>query len=322
MTSEEIMQPVREDLKEFETYLGQTMKSEIPLLDKVTHYLVKRKGKQVRPIFVFLSCRLFQPVNQKALDAAALVELLHTATLVHDDVVDDANERRGYFSLNALWKNKIAVLVGDYMLSRILLLSLEKNNTDLLEIIARSVREMSEGELLQIEKARKLDITEEVYFEVIRKKTASLISTCCEAGCLASGEVEQRERLRKFGELVGLAFQIKDDIFDYGSSSEIGKPTGNDIREQKLTLPMIYTLDHASTTEQRELRYIIKNRYNEEKYIRRAMELVIQNGGLTYAQQRMVSLGEEAKKMLEPLENNEAKTALIGLVDYTMQRTK
>jgi octaprenyl-diphosphate synthase len=322
MTSEEIMQPVREDLKEFETYLGQTMKSEIPLLDKVTHYLVKRKGKQVRPIFVFLSCRLFQPVNQKALDAAALVELLHTATLVHDDVVDDANERRGYFSVNALWKNKIAVLVGDYMLSRILLLSLEKNNTDLLEIIARSVREMSEGELLQIEKARKLDITEEVYFEVIRKKTASLISTCCEAGCLASGEVEQRERLRKFGELVGLAFQIKDDIFDYGSSSEIGKPTGNDIREQKLTLPMIYTLDHASTTEQRELRYIIKNRYNEEKYIRRAMELVIQNGGLTYAQQRMVSLGEEAKKMLEPLENNEAKTALIGLVDYTMQRTK
>ena len=316
------MQPVREDLKEFETYLGQTMKSEIPLLDKVTHYLVKRKGKQVRPIFVFLSCRLFQPVNQKALDAAALVELLHTATLVHDDVVDDANERRGYFSVNALWKNKIAVLVGDYMLSRILLLSLEKNNTDLLEIIARSVREMSEGELLQIEKARKLDITEEVYFEVIRKKTASLISTCCEAGCLASGEVEQRERLRKFGELVGLAFQIKDDIFDYGSSSEIGKPTGNDIREQKLTLPMIYTLDHASTTEQRELRYIIKNRYNEEKYIRRAMELVIQNGGLTYAQQRMVSLGEEAKKMLEPLENNEAKTALIGLVDYTMQRTK
>ncbi|NBU91728.1 MAG: polyprenyl synthetase family protein [Flavobacteriia bacterium] len=322
MTSEEIMQPVREDLKEFETYLGQTMKSEIPLLDKVTHYLVKRKGKQVRPIFVFLSCRLFQPVNQKALDAAALVELLHTATLVHDDVVDDANERRGYFSVNALWKNKIAVLVGDYMLSRILLLSLEKNNTDLLEIIARSVREMSEGELLQIEKARKLDITEEVYFEVIRKKTASLISTCCEAGCLASGEVEHRERLRKFGELVGLAFQIKDDIFDYGSSSEIGKPTGNDIREQKLTLPMIYTLDHASTTEQRELRYIIKNRYNEEKYIRRAMELVIQNGGLTYAQQRMVSLGEEAKKMLEPLENNEAKTALIGLVDYTMQRTK
>ncbi|NBX38150.1 MAG: polyprenyl synthetase family protein [Flavobacteriia bacterium] len=322
MTSEEIMQPVREDLKEFETYLGQTMKSEIPLLDKVTHYLVKRKGKQVRPIFVFLSCRLFQPVNQKALDAAALVELLHTATLVHDDVVDDANERRGYFSVNALWKNKIAVLVGDYMLSRILLLSLEKNNTDLLEIIARSVREMSEGELLQIEKARKLDITEEVYFEVIRKKTASLISTCCEAGCLASGEVEHRERLRKFGELVGLAFQIKDDIFDYGSSSEIGKPTGNDIREQKLTLPMIYTLDHASTTEQRELRYIIKNRYNEEKYIRRAMELVIQNDGLTYAQQRMVSLGEEAKKMLEPLENNEAKTALIGLVDYTMQRTK
>ena len=322
MTSEEIMQPVREDLKEFETYLGQTMKSEIPLLDKVTHYLVKRKGKQVRPIFVFLSCRLFQPVNQKALDAAALVELLHTATLVHDDVVDDANERRGYFSVNALWKNKIAVLVGDYMLSRILLLSLEKNNTDLLEIIARSVREMSEGELLQIEKARKLDITEEVYFEVIRKKTASLISTCCEAGCLASGVVEHRERLRKFGELVGLAFQIKDDIFDYGSSSEIGKPTGNDIREQKLTLPMIYSLQKVGETERRELRYILKNRFDEDKYIRRAIAIVEQSGGLTYAQQKMLSIGEEAKKMLEPLENNEAKAALMGLVDYTMQRTK
>lgn len=316
------MQPVREDLKEFETYLGQTMKSEIPLLDKVTHYLVKRKGKQVRPIFVFLSCRLFQPVNQKALDAAALVELLHTATLVHDDVVDDANERRGYFSVNALWKNKIAVLVGDYMLSRILLLSLEKNNTDLLEIIARSVREMSEGELLQIEKARKLDITEEVYFEVIRKKTASLISTCCEAGCLASGVVEHRERLRKFGELVGLAFQIKDDIFDYGSSSEIGKPTGNDIREQKLTLPMIYSLQKVGETERRELRYILKNRFDEDKYIRRAIAIVEQSGGLTYAQQKMLSIGEEAKKMLEPLENNEAKAALMGLVDYTMQRTK
>jgi len=322
MTAEEIIQPILEDLKAFETYFSKTMKSEVPLLDKVTHYLVKRKGKQVRPIFVFLSCRLFTETNQKTLDAASLVELLHTATIVHDDVVDDANERRGYFSVNALWKNKIAVLVGDYMLSKILLLSLETENTDLLAVIARAVREMSEGELLQIEKARKLDITEEVYFEVIRKKTASLISTCCEAGCMASGAVEHRETMRLFGEYVGMAFQIKDDIFDYGSSQEIGKPTGNDIREQKLTLPLIHALNNAGELERKELRYILRNRFDNEKYIRRAIDLVVKAGGVEYAQARMLKFGEEAKKLLEPFGENEAKKALMGLVDYTMFRKK
>ena len=322
MRVEEIIAPVEKELAEFEQFFSSTMKSDVPLLDKVTHYLVKRKGKQIRPLFVFLSCKMFSETNAKSFDAAALVELLHTATLVHDDVVDDANERRGYFSVNALWKNKIAVLVGDYMLSRILLLSIEKQNTDLLAIIARSVREMSEGELLQIEKARKLDITEEVYFEVIRKKTASLIATCCEAGYLASGGTTHREVMRLFGEKVGLAFQLKDDIFDFGSAADIGKPTGNDIREQKMTLPIIYTLNNAPASEATELRNIIKNHNDSEPHIRKAIDLVKRNKGIEYAEQRMRSLGNEAKSLLDEFPNNEAKMALLGLVEYTMNRTK
>ena len=322
MQVEEIIAPVEKELAEFEQFFSSTMKSDVPLLDKVTHYLVKRKGKQIRPLFVFLSCKMFSETNAKSFDAAALVELLHTATLVHDDVVDDANERRGYFSVNALWKNKIAVLVGDYMLSRILLLSIEKQNTDLLAIIARSVREMSEGELLQIEKARKLDITEDVYFEVIRKKTASLIATCCEAGYLASGGTTHREVMRLFGEKVGLSFQLKDDIFDFGSAAEIGKPTGNDIREQKMTLPIIYTLNNAPAAEATELRNIIKNHNDSESHIRKAIDLVKRNKGIEYAEQRMRSLGNEAKALLDEFPDNQAKMALLGLVEYTMNRTK
>jgi octaprenyl-diphosphate synthase len=322
MRVEEIIAPVEKELAEFEQFFTSTMKSDVPLLDKVTHYLVKRKGKQIRPLFVFLSCKMFSETNAKSFDAAALVELLHTATLVHDDVVDDANERRGYFSVNALWKNKIAVLVGDYMLSRILLLSIENQNTDLLAIIARSVREMSEGELLQIEKARKLDITEEVYFEVIRKKTASLIATCCEAGYLASGGTAHREVMRLFGEKVGLAFQLKDDIFDFGSAADIGKPTGNDIREQKMTLPIIYTLNNAPTAEATELRNIIKNHNDSETHIRNAIDIVKRNQGIAYAEQKMRSLGNEAKSLLLEFPDNDAKMALIGLVEYTMNRTK
>ena len=298
MRVEEIIAPVEQELAEFEKFFASTMKSDVPLLDKVTHYLVKRKGKQIRPLFVFLSCKMFSDTNAKAFDAAALIELLHTATLVHDDVVDDANERRGYFSVNALWKNKIAVLVGDYMLSRILLLSIEKQNTDLLAIVARSVREMSEGELLQIEKARKLNITEEVYFEVIRKKIASLIATCCEAGYLASGSTDRRDVMRLFGEKVGLAFQLKDDIFDFGSAADIGKPTGNDIREQKMTLPIIYTLNQANKADATELRNIIKNHNDSEPHIRKAIELVKRYDGIAYTEQRMRALGEEAKVLL------------------------
>ena len=319
---EEIMNPVKSELNEFESHFEDALKSNVPLLDKVTHYIVKRKGKQMRPLFVFLSAKMLGEINEKTYSAASLVELLHTATIVHDDVVDDANERRGFFSVNALWKNKIAVLVGDYMLSKILLLSLEKDNTDLLSVVARSVKEMSEGELLQIEKSRTLDITEKEYFDVIRKKTASLISTCCEAGAISVNSTEERENMKMFGEKVGLAFQIKDDIFDYGSPNNIGKPTGIDIREQKLTLPLIYVLRNSPPKIQKELKRIIKNRNEESKMIKRATDLVIEHGGINYAFERMNELAEEAKKLLSKYNESEAKSALVDLVNYTINREK
>ena len=319
---EEIMNPVKSELNQFESHFEDALKSNVPLLDKVTHYIVKRKGKQMRPLFVFLSAKMLGEINEKTYSAASLVELLHTATLVHDDVVDDANERRGFFSVNALWKNKIAVLVGDYMLSKILLLSLEKDNTDLLSVVARSVKEMSEGELLQIEKSRTLDITEKEYFDVIRKKTASLISTCCEAGAISVNSTEERENMKMFGEKVGLAFQIKDDIFDYGSPNNIGKPTGIDIREQKLTLPLIYVLRNSPPKIQKELKRIIKNRNEESKMIKRATDLVIEHGGINYAFERMNELAEEAKKLLSKYNESEAKSALVDLVNYTINREK
>jgi octaprenyl-diphosphate synthase len=321
-TVKDIMAPIETELAQFEEHFKNTMRSDVPLLDKVTQYIVKRKGKQMRPMFVFLTAKMLGESNVTTFDAASLVELLHTATLVHDDVVDDANERRGFFSVNALWKNKIAVLVGDYMLSRILLLSIEKNNTDLLGVVARSVREMSEGELLQIEKARHLDITEEIYFEVIRKKTASLIATCCEAGAISVGATDQRENMRKFGELVGLAFQIKDDIFDFGSPGNIGKPTGNDIREQKMTLPIIYTINHGSKEDRSELIDIVKNHNEESKKIKIAIQLVINNGGIEYAHKRMTELANEALEIIKPLPESAAKRSLIGLVHYTINRDK
>jgi len=298
------------------------MQSKVPLLDKITNYVVKRKGKQMRPMFVFLSAKMLGELNEKTFDAAVLVELLHTATLVHDDVVDDANERRGYFSINALWKNKIAVLVGDYMLSRILLLSLEKENTDLLKIVARSVREMSEGELLQIEKARHLDITEEIYFEVIKKKTASLISTCCESGALSVGANSYSQLMFNFGELVGIAFQIKDDIFDYGSPDKIGKPTGIDIREQKMTLPLIYAINHSSKENKKELLDIVRYKNEEDTSIKRAVQLVLQSGGIEYAHEKMMEYGKKAIELLTEIPESDAKKSLIGLVHFTMNREK
>jgi octaprenyl-diphosphate synthase len=309
-------------MKEFETRFRESMRSKVPLLDKITHYIIKRKGKQMRPMFLFLTAKMLGNINDKTYDAASLVELLHTASLVHDDVVDDANERRGFFSLNALWKNKIAVLVGDFMLSRVLLLSIEKNNIQLLEIVARAVREMSEGELLQIEKARKLDITEDVYFEIIRQKTASLLATVCESAAVSVDSIEQAENMRKFGELVGLAFQIKDDIFDYGDSKDIGKPTGLDIRERKMTLPLIYVLNNCSKEIKKELINIVKNHNEETKYIKRAIQLVVENGGIQYAQEKMNELKDEALSYLTNIQESEAKKAIIGLVEYTTQRTK
>ena len=319
---EDIMAPIQSQLVAFESYFKDSMKSDVALLDKVTQYIVKRKGKQMRPMFVFLTAKMLGEINQVTYDATTLVELLHTATLVHDDVVDDANERRGFFSVNALWKNKIAVLVGDYMLSRILLLSIEKENLELLEVVARAVREMSEGELLQIEKARDLNIDEEIYFEVIRKKTASLISTCCEAGAISVHANEHKEKMRKFGELIGLAFQIKDDIFDYGSGEYIGKPTGIDIREQKMTLPLIYVMNHSSPEIRKELMYIMKNEYDVSAKIKRVIQIVIEYGGIQYATQKMQSIAHEALEILVDFPDNDAKNALIGLVHYTMNREK
>lgn len=319
---DDITAPIQQELVDFEFHFQNAMHADVALLDKVTSYIVKRKGKQLRPMFVFLSAKMLGEINPTTFDATTLVELLHTATLVHDDVVDDAAERRGFFSVNALWKNKIAVLVGDYMLSRILLLSIEKRNMDLLEIVARAVQEMSEGELLQIEKARHLDITEEIYYEVIRKKTASLIATCCEAGALSVGAQAERSKLRQFGELIGLAFQIKDDIFDYGSGEHIGKPTGIDIREQKLTLPLIYALQNAPQSIQKELRFIIKNEYDVSNRVQRAIQLVWESGGVQYAQKRMEALAAEALEILASYPDSPAKASLIGLVAYTMNREK
>ena len=319
---DQIISPIKNEMMLFEKHFKETMRSKVPLLDKITNYVVKRKGKQMRPMFVFLSAKMLGELNEKTFDAAVLVELLHTATLVHDDVVDDANERRGYFSINALWKNKIAVLVGDYMLSRILLLSLEKENTDLLKIVARSVREMSEGEFLQIEKARHLDITEDIYFEVIKKKTASLISTCCESGALSVGANSYSQLMFNFGELVGIAFQIKDDIFDYGSPDKIGKPTGIDIREQKMTLPLIYAINHSTKENKKELLDIVRNKNEEQNSINRAVELVLQSGGIEYAHEKMMEYCKKAIELLTEIPESDAKNSLIGLVHFTMNREK
>lgn len=322
MTVKEILAPIELEMQHFEGHFQDKMKSQVPMLDKINQYIIKRKGKQMRPMFLFLTAKMLGEINDKTYQAATLVELLHTATLVHDDVVDDANERRGFFSVNALWKNKVAVLVGDYMLSKILLLSVENKNYRLLEIISKAVQDMSEGELLQIEKARKLDITEDIYFEIIRQKTGSLIATVCEAAASSVDREDLAPNMRKFGELVGLAFQIKDDIFDYGTSTDIGKPTGLDIRERKMTLPLIYALSTAPKEVCRELIYIVKNQNENTQKVNRAVQLVIQAGGIQYAQQKMLDLSKQALELLTDIPDSEAKKALIALVDYTMTREK
>jgi octaprenyl-diphosphate synthase len=322
MTVKEILAPIETEMQLFEVRFHESMKSKVPLLDKITHYIIRRKGKQMRPMFLFLTAKMLGEVNDKTYQSASLVELLHTATLVHDDVVDDANERRGFFSVNALWKNKIAVLVGDYMLSRVLLHSIENENIRALQIVARAVREMSEGELLQIEKARKLDITEEVYFEVIRQKTASLIATVCEAAAASVDREDMAPTMRQFGELVGLAFQIKDDIFDYGTPGNIGKPTGNDIRERKMTLPLIYALANSDRDVRKELMNIVKRHNEEKKFVNRAIELVIAAGGIEYAHKRMIELKTEALDLIKDVPDSPAKRSLVGLVEYTVAREK
>lgn len=307
----------------FEDKFKKSLSSNIILLDKIMHYIIKRKGKQMRPMFVFLTAKLFNKFNEKTYRAASMIELLHTATLVHDDVIDEANFRRGVFSINALWKNKVAVLVGDFLLSRGLLLAVKNKEYELLEIMSATVQDMSEGELLQIEKTRKLDITESVYYEIIRKKTASLIAACCSSG---ANSVEESnimiEKMRIFGEKAGIAFQIKDDLFDYSKSTLIGKSTGIDIREQKMTLPLIYTINSVDNKLRNYIVNIIKNHNKNEKKVGEVIELVKQNGGLDYAKKIMLKFYNEAIEILDDFEDNEAKKSLNLLLDYVINRKK
>lgn len=311
-----------QDLKVFETTFKQSTKTNVSLLDTVMSYVIKRKGKQVRPLFVLLSAKLFGEINSKAHRAASMVELLHTATLAHDDVVDDAYKRRGFFSINALWKNKIAVLVGDYLLSRGFLMAIDNKDYDLLDILSQAVKAMSEGELLQLEKARKLDITEEVYFEIINGKTASLISTCCALGAAAMNQSQQNiATMAAFGTKVGLAFQIKDDIFDYGTE-DIGKPLAIDLKEKKMTLPLIYTLNQCQKAEKRKVIRIFKRKNIESKDIEFIISLVHQFDGIAYAENKMNQIIEEAKVIISPLIRGKNNQDLLSLVDFVVKRNK
>lgn len=297
------------------------MKSSVPLLDRITHYIVKRKGKQMRPMFVFLSAGMCGGITEASYRASALIELLHTATLVHDDVVDDSNERRGFFSLNALWKNKIAVLVGDYLLSKGLLLSVDNNDHNLLKIVSGAVKVMSEGELLQIEKARRLDIKEDIYFEIIRQKTASLIASCCACGAASAGSDEETvKQMHRFGECIGIAFQIKDDLFDYGPEGVIGKPTGIDIKESKMTLPLIHALSQTDKSTRRKIINIIKNHNTDDAKVKEVIAFVKQNGGMEYAMSRMTEYKEKAFLLLNGFNDNVYKEKLKDLVRFTIER--
>ncbi len=318
----QIQQPIRQELQLFEQKFRQSVKSNVALLDRVMYYIVKRKGKQVRPMFVLLSAQLCGKIGEPTYIAASLIELLHTATLVHDDVVDDAYQRRGFFSINHLWKNKIAVLVGDYLLSRGLLLSLEHNQHRILSITSTAVREMAEGELLQMEKARKLDIDESVYFDIIRRKTASLIAASCSAGAASSTDDEQLiEKLRRFGELIGIAFQIKDDLMDYGTA-DIGKPTGIDIKERKMTLPLIHALSKSSRAQKRHMISLVKGGGEEPEKVNEVIRFVQDSGGMEYAREAMFRYQQEAFELLAEFEDSPARSALEQLVRYVTDRSK
>lgn len=312
--------PIDEELRIFEKKFREAMRSDVALLDKVTYYIYQRKGKQVRPMFIFLAAKMCGGVTEATYTGASLIELLHTATLVHDDVVDDANERRGFFSINALWKNKIAVLVGDYLLSKGLLLSLENGQYRLLQIVSGAVKAMSEGELLQMEKARKLDITEEVYFQIITNKTASLIASACATGAASATNDEVLiEKLRQIGEYIGIAFQIKDDLFDYGEA-DIGKPRGIDIKERKMTLPLIYTLNNVSKSEKKWIINTVKNHNEDKVRVQQLIQLVHQKGGIQYTIDTMNAYKQKAFDIIREIEDSEAKEGLIDLVNYITER--
>lgn len=299
------------------------MKSNVPLLEKITNYIVRRKGKQMRPMFVFLSAKMHGEINESTYRAAALIELLHTATLVHDDVVDDSNERRGFFSINALWKNKIAVLIGDYLLSKGLLLSLDNDDFLMLKIVSNAVREMSEGELLQIEKARRLDISEEIYYDIIRQKTASLVAACCATGTASvSSDMKVVDAMKQFGILTGMAFQIKDDLFDFGDGQDIGKPTGIDIKEKKMTLPLIYSLNNSTAADKRRIINIIKNHNENPEKVAEVIQFVFDKKGIGYAEKVMQQYRSDALHLLKDFKQSEAKASLELLLNYSIERKK
>jgi len=320
---DKIKAPVEAEMAGFESKFRESMKSRVSLLDKIMHYIIKRKGKQMRPLFVFLSAKMANQITDSTYTAASLIELLHTATLVHDDVVDVSYERRGFFSINALWKNKIAVLVGDYLLSRGLLVALNNDEFAILKIVANAVKEMSEGELLQMEKTRNLNFDENIYYDIIRQKTATLIAACCAAGVASSGGDEKMiEEARLFGNDVGMAFQLKDDLFDFGEGSKIGKPTGIDIKEKKMTLPMIYALNNAAKSDRNRLIRIIKNHNENSQKVNEVIQYVLKSGGIEHTKAKMMEFADSAKARLTHFPDGQAKDSLIELVDYTIHRKK
>ena len=321
---EQIKQPIDYEMELFEQKFHLAMSSKVALLNRITHYIVNRKGKQMRPMFVFLVAKIVNhgEVSERTYRGASVIELIHTASLVHDDVVDDSNRRRGFFSINALWKNKIAVLIGDYFLSKGMLVCIDNNDYDLLKIISVAVREIVEGELLQIDKARKLDITEDVYYDIIRQKTATLIAACCSLGAASvKPNTNDVEQMRKFGELIGMAFQIKDDLFDYGDE-KIGKPTGIDIKEQKMTLPLIYVLNNCTQKEQNWLINSVKRHNKNKARVKEVIAFVKEKGGLAYAVSKMEQFQLEALELLKKYPNSEYKEALVLMVNYVISRDK
>ena len=318
-----IKAPIAVEMKKFNSFFNSSMKSKVPLLNIITNYILRKKGKQMRPIFVFLTAKLNGEIRESSYTAASLIELLHTATLIHDDVVDESYERRGFFSINALWKSKIAVLVGDYLLSKGLLLAIEKKEFELLQIVSEAVKEMSEGELLQIQKSRKLNLSEEDYFNIIHKKTATLIASCSACGSKsvkASNEVV--EKMKKFGENVGIAFQIRDDLFDYQKKGILGKPTGNDIKEKKLTLPLIHSLKSTTYSERRRILNIVRHHNKNSKKVNEVIQFVKENGGIEYSKKKMQEFKDTALEILSEFPENDAKSSLIEFVNYTITREK
>lgn len=321
---EQIKYPINSEMELFEEKFKEAMLTKVPLLNRITYYIVKRKGKQMRPMFVFLVAKMVSKggFHDRTYRGASVIELIHTATLVHDDVVDDSNQRRGFFSINALWKNKIAVLVGDFLLSKGLLLSIDHGDFDILQLISVAVREMSEGELLQIEKARRLDITEDVYFEIIRQKTATLIAACCAIGAASVGASDDEiKKMHRFGELIGIAFQIKDDLFDY-TNSNIGKPTGIDIKEQKMTLPLIHTLNTCSKKDKKWLINSVKKYNTDKKRVKEVIAFVKDNGGIAYTIQKMEDYKKNALAILDTYPESDFKASLRTMIDYVVDRKK